>query len=74
MTNLSTADVRRAIEIIEECRNIHVQWADFFDANPDEKTTPAPLAETAGDQVWHRTWVDNYDKVLGVLNQLESAK
>ena len=49
---------KRAIRYIEECRDIHVQWA----ARPNRD-----IPDAAGDRAWHRKWVRRYDHVLSVL-------
>lgn len=58
-----------AIAIIEECRKIHLHYAEWqeSDENWREQTTPD---ENTGGPEHHREWVANYDKVLEVLNEL----
>lgn len=58
-------DREEAIAFIQECRQIHVDWADYQDANPnwEEETPPSRV----GDADHHREWVGKYDRVLDVL-------
>ncbi len=61
------ADLEKAIEYIEECRESHVLWADWLRRYPEEAVQPAPVIETAGDIPFHEEWVRKYDHVLAVL-------
>lgn len=63
--------VERAIADIEECRDIHAEWADWYDqATPEQRSTPAPVADTAGDSDWHREWIRRYNRVLRILREV----
>jgi len=54
-----------AIAIIEECREIHKQWADWQDSKGDWKAETKP--DDVGGPEYHREWVAKYEKVLRVL-------
>lgn len=55
----------RAIEIIEECRHIHMLWAQW------QRKTPNWARKTSGKSVggisFHNKWAKNYGFVLEVL-------
>lgn len=61
--------VKRAIRSIEECRDIHQQWADYFEGKPAEekKRETRTQGEALGDRKWHRLWIRKYDHVIRVL-------
>lgn len=59
-------DVQRAIEIMEECRLSHVEWADWQD-EAGEGWAQAVDGDSVGDPEHHRSWVSKYDHVLAVL-------
>ena len=61
-------DLEKAISYIEECRDIHVRWAEWQDANPDWLELVDPSAP--GDQEHHLEWVEKYNHVLEVLNEV----
>lgn len=58
----------QAIEIIEECRLIHMQWTEFQETDPNWKN--AILPEDVGMPVYHWDWIKKYDLVLEVLRSL----
>lgn len=57
--------VEQAIAYIEECRQTHVNWADWQETNPDWEAETQP--RQVGDAEHHREWVEKYDLVLDVL-------
>lgn len=62
-------EIKEAIEIIKECRDIHVQYYEWQEATPDWRERTDPDRNTGGPE-FHRSWVDKYDKVLTVLDRL----
>lgn len=60
------ADKEEAISIIEECREIHVQYAAWQQNNPNWREECVPDENTGGPE-HHLEWVEKYDKVLEVL-------
>lgn len=61
-------DVDLAIAYIEECRQIHVDWAEWQNANPDWQDRVKPTSP--GEPEHHLEWVEKYDHVLSVLKPL----
>lgn len=60
-------DIERAIAIIEECRQSHVDWAAFQRSNPNWRDETEP--DDVGGPQHHESWVEKYDQVLAVLRQ-----
>lgn len=56
-----------AISYIEECRRIHIAWAEGIESGDTWFHEPAPRREAGGDAEHHREWVRKYDHVLRVL-------
>lgn len=54
-------DIDEAITYIEECRDIHIDWANFLTDYPDYDCSEV------GDAEWHLMWVERYNKTLDVL-------
>ena len=66
MSQPPTADeVHEAIATIEDCRQTHVEWADWQEATPDWRDHTEP--DSPGGPEHHREWVAKYDEVLTVL-------
>ena len=63
-------DVDEAIAIIRECREIHVTWADWQEANPNWRELVTP--DSPGGPEHHREWVGKYERVLRVLGVPEA--
>jgi len=57
----SAHQISEAIEHIEECRGIHVEWVDYLTDHSEYDSTQV------GDAEWHQEWVDKYDKTLKIL-------
>ena len=64
-------DVEKAIAIITECRQIHVDWADWQDSDSGWRGRVTP--ESPGGPEHHRRWVEEYDFVLEVLRRKKEA-
>lgn len=62
-------EVQQAIAYIEECRQIHVDWADWQESNPNWQEYVRPTSPGLPDH--HREWVEKYDHVLNVLRYLK---
>lgn len=60
--------VQQAIEIIENCQSIHVNWADWQERNDSWRDEITP--DSPGGPEHHREWVQKYDLVLDVLRNL----
>ena len=58
-------EINDAIEIIKECQQIHKDYADWQEVTPDWKELIE--SESVGDTEHHRKWVENYEKVIGIL-------
>lgn len=56
----------QAIAIIEECREIHANWARAM-RDPNWGAKQMTRAKAGGGGAWHRKWVKHYDLVLEVL-------
>lgn len=69
MTAPTPAEVAEAIATIEECRSIHVGYAEWQDATPDWREQCVPDENTGGPE-HHREWVVRYDRVLDVLRKV----
>jgi hypothetical protein len=67
---LDSADVRKAIEIVEHSRWTHAEWIRYCEEHPDEAARPTPQISVAGDADFHRSRVERYDHVLRVLRSL----
>lgn len=68
----SKATIRQAIKDIEECKRIHVDWADWLESAPPEKRRASePVEDVAGDAGHHRKWARRYDRVLRILRDAE---
>lgn len=64
-TQTTPADPAEAIAIIEDCRQTHVEWAEWQEATPDWRAHVD--ADAPGGPEHHREWVRKYDRVLDVL-------
>lgn len=64
---MTPAEVARAIDTIEDHRQIHVDWCDYLLRHPTAATKPRPQVDVAGDQHHHAGCIRRYDQVLTVL-------
>lgn len=55
--------VEEAVHIIEHSRHVHVEWAEWLDAHPEDLKPH----ERLGNRDFHRRCVARYDRVLEVL-------
>lgn len=67
MTAPTPEELAQAIATIEDCRRIHVDWAEWQEATPDWQAQVRPT--DPGEPDHHRLWVSNYDQVLDVLRR-----
>lgn len=58
--------VAEAIDIIAECRQVHVDYAEWQETTPGWRDQCTPDENTGGPE-FHRLWVAKYDTVLDVL-------
>lgn len=77
-------DVASARAFLLEARDVHQKWVDCIEhpmcGNPtcadceEWRVWLARVTPQTGDASWHRRWVDNYDTILLVLDQLEARQ
>jgi hypothetical protein len=58
-----------SITWIEQCREIHLDWARVQERRRREGRRPVPYV---GSATHHRNWVRRYDKVLVELKKVNS--
>ena len=70
MTTSALKDLQESIDDIVAMRRSHINWAKYFEANPDiEKEYIATGKWDSAKK--HRDYVKKYDKVLIYLNSLK---
>ena len=57
--------IKKAIKIIKDSKETHVDWANFLSENPEDDRS-----EYVGDEKFHRECIEEYNYVLDVLNNL----
>ncbi len=57
-----------SIEILEECRQAHVEWAEYFEKYPHQETVDE--YKHMGGAAFHRSWVEKYTFVIRELEAL----
>jgi len=65
VSQFTLLEVQEAIGYIEECRDIHIDWAEYLTDNPEYDSTQIGNAE------WHWEWVRRYNHVLNILYRME---
>ena len=67
MSNLN--DIKESINIINAMKETHLNWAEYFEDNPDiEKEYIATGNWDSAEK--HRKIIKQYDKILSVLESL----
>lgn len=56
--------IATSIRSIEDCRQTHVDWIEWYKAHPKQERIKGKVA---GDVKHHRLWVRRYNQVLRVL-------
>lgn len=64
-------NIQELINSINEMKRAHLEWAEYFEANPDIEKQYVATGEWA-DAKKHRDYVNQYDKILNILNSLEA--
>ncbi len=64
------SNVAKAIGIIEECRNTHILWRDFLEAEPSAADDMVRRKDAVGDMQHHERCIEDYDFVLDTLKNL----
>lgn len=61
--------INTAIKVLEEDRDIHQEWFDFFEKYP--KMEAQTKYSQVGDKAHHKKWADRYDKIVKLLYELK---
>jgi hypothetical protein len=56
-------EVQAAIKIISDARQIHVEWAEYLEVDPQNGQDLQPQEATVGGVDHHQKWVTKYDLV-----------
>lgn len=64
---MSTNDIDRAIEYINECRQVHIDWINWQHSGSNWKAEVSSDPTFVGEPEHHEEWVEKYDHVLNVL-------
>ena len=59
-------------EFLEHCLDSHIQWAEWFEANPDEEAKYVATGEWE-DSESHRMIAKRYQVIINKLSFLEKA-
>lgn len=59
-------EVLAAVGILRCSQRAHAAWRDYALEHPDE--------ETHGDAAWHQRCVDEYEKIIGVIDRLAARE
>jgi len=62
----------KAIEIIQKSIKTHKDWAEFFEANPEQESLVC--YKNIGDAKFHRQCIKEYEKAIDEINQLIERK
>lgn len=63
-------EAERAITYAEENRQTHVEWIEFWKANPCRCSECRALKRTVGGIAFHRGVVKRYDVIIKVLRSV----
>lgn len=66
------ADIARAIADLQFMRKTHVDWAEYYEANPDEEAKDVGTRRF-DDAIEHRRLVACYDNAIACLEGIKSA-
>ena len=66
MKMIREQEIQKAIVDIEKMRGTHIQWAEYFEGNPDIEGAYIGTGEWDSAKV-HRDLVKQYDNVLNIL-------
>lgn len=65
-------ELQQAIADMEEARQSHENWADYFERFPEVEKSYLETGEWDSGKV-HREWVEKYDRVLSILKKLKGT-
>ena len=66
---INKKDIQVAIRDINMMRKTHIDWAEYFEANPNIEKRYIETGEWDTSKE-HRNIITKYDNVLDILNQL----
>ncbi len=66
---IDCADVKESIDNINAMKKTHLNWAEYFEKNSDIEQKKVETGEWDTAEK-HRDYVNQYDKVLKILNSL----
>lgn len=69
MTSAIEDRIDEAIKHMDEARESHQLWIEYYADNPELEKTD--LIQTTGNTEHNQRWVDRYDKTIKILLELK---
>ena len=60
------------ITFLKNCQKIHIEWAEYFEANPEEEKVKTATGEWDGSKT-HRELFQKYEQVIDLIQGLEKS-
>ncbi len=60
------------ITFLKNCQKTHIEWAEYFEANPEEEKVKTATGEWDGSKT-HRELFQKYEQVIDLIQGLEKS-